>query len=107
VRPPTAERAQVTGAELTFFLIFLCFLDFHVTEFIRVEDFAALLALDIFGVLIARDYAHSWMFAGGVHDGHLGAEIQVVSARLYPGQHFCQFESADPAFSTSVNGIYA
>jgi hypothetical protein len=30
------------------------------------------------------------MFAGGVHDRHLSVEIQVVSARLYLGQHSCQ-----------------
>ena len=50
-----------------FFLEFLGFFDFHIAKFVRVEDFATFLALDVLDVLFARYHAHFGMFAGGVH----------------------------------------
>ena len=39
------------------------FLDAHVLEFARFEDFAALKAFHEFGVFVAAYNLHAWMFA--------------------------------------------
>ena len=70
-----AESAKTFRAESAVFFIVLRFFDCHVAELIRVEDLAALQALDILGVLFARYNAHFWMFAGGVHYGHLSGKF--------------------------------
>jgi hypothetical protein len=45
------------------FVLALELFDSHILELARLEDFAALLALDIFGVFVARDDLHSWVLA--------------------------------------------
>jgi hypothetical protein len=57
----------LSPADSALFLDFLGLFDGHIAEFIRIEDFAALQALYILGVLFARYYAHFGMFTGGVH----------------------------------------
>ena len=42
--------------------------DLHVAEFAGLKDLAAILAFDVFGILIARDDAYSGVGAGRVHE---------------------------------------
>jgi hypothetical protein len=52
------------------FLFFLVrgFFDCHIAKLVRVKNFAAFLAFNEFGVLVARYHANFWVFAGGGHD---------------------------------------
>ena len=67
-RPPTAKPS------LLFELGFLAF-DLHVAEFAGLEDLAAILAFDIFRILVAGDDSDSGVGAGRVH-GILVTEIE-------------------------------
>ena len=63
-----AKRACLDGQSLRLVLYRGLFYR-HVVKFVGVEYFAALKALDEFNVLFARHYAHSGVFALGVHVG--------------------------------------
>jgi len=65
----------------------LCFFDCHITEFIGVKDFAALLALDVLGVLFAGYYAHSGVFARGVHCWFLAVNSDSIG-KIVSGPYF-------------------
>ncbi len=47
------------------------FLDFHVSELVRVEYLATIQTFDVFDVLFTRYHAYFGVFAGGVHLGDL------------------------------------
>jgi hypothetical protein len=48
-----------------------CFLDFHVSELVRVKYLATIQTFNVFDVLFTRYDAHFGVFAGGVHLGGL------------------------------------
>jgi hypothetical protein len=59
------------------------FLDFHVTELVRVEYLATIQTFDIFDVLFTRYDAHFGVFAGGVHLGGLSVQ-PVLLGKIVP-----------------------
>src|ERR1700742_5103543 len=59
------------------------FLDFHVTEFVRVEYLATIQTFDVFNVLFTRYDAHFGVFAGGVHLGGLSVQ-PVLLGKIVP-----------------------
>ena len=59
------------------------FLDFHVSEFVRVEYLATIQTFDVFDVLFTRYDAHFGVFAGGVHLGGLSVQ-PVLLGKIVP-----------------------
>ena len=72
-----------------FFLLVLRFFDGHIAELAGVEDFSAIEALDVFGIVFTRDNADSRVFARHFH-WVTGAHREWVWGRLYPQGHNCQ-----------------
>ena len=52
---------------LSLLVVVLLLFDLHVSKLCRIKYFAAVLALDVFGVLFSRNDAHFGMFAGCFH----------------------------------------
>jgi hypothetical protein len=59
------------------------FLDFHVSELVRVKYLATIQTFDVFDVLFTRYHAYFGVFAGGVHLGGLSVQ-RVLLGKIVP-----------------------
>jgi hypothetical protein len=82
-----ARRRHVGSARLPDVFFFRLsqhfFLDFHVSELVRVEYLATIQTFDVFDVLFTRYDAHFGVFAGGVHLGGLSVQ-PVLLGKIVP-----------------------
>jgi hypothetical protein len=76
-------RAVGVLPDVFFFRSQHLFLDFHVSELVRVEYLATIQTFDVFDVLFTRYDAHFGVFAGGVHLGGLSVQ-PVLLGKIVP-----------------------
>ena len=86
-----------------------CFLDFHVSELVRVEYLATIQTFDVFDVLFTRYDAHFGVFAGGVHLGGLSVQPvllgKIVPAGFRLSNLFLCFPSLGTKFSSNLTAF--
>lgn len=85
------------------------FLDFHVSEFVRVEYLATIQTFDVFDVLFTRYDAHFGVFAGGVHLGGLSVQPvllgKIVPAGFRLSNLFLCFRCREANFSSNLTAF--
>ena len=78
IKRPWRKALSVVGDVLCFSGVF----NFHISEFLRVENLATLHALDIFRVFLPGDDSYFGMSADGCHHCSLGTRSDATFARL-------------------------